>query len=203
MSPNHKRGAAAKVRTMHEIMDVTAVTESRAARLGRALCLGGALLGAVALIGWLAGVDGLIAFVPGLRTDHAERSHGAHAARRRCGVATRHHRDARRECLVFLAAAVALAIGLVTFAEHAFDLPFSIDRLLVRTEVAEFSHAGRLSPLTALALALLAAAIILFDRPSAARAHVPECLTLCTALIAFTALLAQLFGGGPIYRIPT
>ena len=47
----------------------SAVPEAAAAApssFGRALCLGGALLGAVGLLGWLAGVDVLVTLVPGL-----------------------------------------------------------------------------------------------------------------------------------------
>ena len=49
---------------------------------------------------------------------------------------------------------------------------------------------------------MLASAILLFDRPSVARAHLPGWFILCTTLIALTALLGQLFGAGPIYQTP-
>ena len=186
---------------MHEIMGVPAATEPHAARLGPALCLGGALLGAVGLLGWLAGVDVLVTLVPGLapimpNAAMAFMLLGVAAALRRANI-----RDARRGGCGSWRRAVALAIGLVTLAEYAFNLPFSIDQLLVRTGELR-PYAGRPSPLTAFALALLASAILLFDRPSVARAHLPGWFILCTTLIALTALLGQLFGAGPIYRTP-
>ena len=98
-----------------------------------------------------------------------------------------------------LAAVIVLAIGLVTIAEYAFDLPFSIDQLLIRTEAGPYP--GRPSPPTALDLALLAAAILMLDLHPATRTRPSEWLSLCAGLIAFTALLAQAFGAGEVYEV--
>jgi len=41
------------------------MTETRTEFLGRSLCLGGASLGALALLGWHSGVESLVTLVPG------------------------------------------------------------------------------------------------------------------------------------------
>jgi PAS domain S-box-containing protein len=104
--------------------------------------------------------------------------------------------------VLVLIAVVVLAVGLVTLAEYAVDLPFSIDRLLFHIEAGPYP--GRPSPPTALALVFLAAGILLWNWRPAAWVPPAECLILLAGLIAFTAILGQAFGAGALYRlIPT
>src|SRR6185437_9794957 len=57
------------------------------------------------------------------------------------------------------------------------------------------------APPTALALALLAAAVLFFDAGSGKRFRPSECLILAALLIATTALLGDLYGAGAHYRL--
>jgi PAS domain S-box-containing protein len=175
------------------------VTNLRTTNLGRALCLGGASLGAIGLIGWLTGADALVTIVPG----QPPMMPNTALALLLLGIAgalrdVRHPARAKR-LLSLMAAVIVLAIGLGTIAEYAFRLPFSIDQLLVRSDVGPYP--GRPSPPTAFALTCLAAAILLLELHPDRRTRPSEWLILCAGLIAFTALLGQLFGAGALYQL--
>ncbi len=171
----------------------------RTTNLGRALCLGGASLGAIGLIGWLTSVHALVTIVPGQppmmpNTALALLLQGLAAV-----LPDAKHSGRAIRLLSWLAASVVFVIGIGTLAEYTFDLPFSIDQVLVRAEAG--SYPGRPSPPTAVALACLAAATLLRDVPSAMRVQPLDSLLLCAGLIALTALLGQAFGTGALYRL--
>jgi PAS domain S-box-containing protein len=179
-----------------------AASDWRVMRRGDALCLGGAALGAIGLTGWLTGAEAMVTIVPGQppmmpNTAFALMLLGTAGAMRVC----KSFASVARSLSVLLAI-VVLATGLVTLAEYAVDLPFSIDQLLLRIEAGPYP--GRPSPPTALALVFLAAGVLLWNWRPAARVPPVEWLTLLAGLIAFTALLGQAFGAGALYRlIPT
>jgi PAS domain S-box-containing protein len=171
----------------------------RTTDLGRDLCLIGASLGLVGLIGWLTGIEALVTIVPGQppmmpNAAVALLLLGAAGAMRGSASPTLAMRSVSA-----LIAVIVLAVGLATLTEYAVDLPFSIDQLLFRIEVGP--SPGRPSPPTALALMLLAAAILLWDWRPAERTPPAEWLILFAGLIAFTATLGQAFGVGPLYRL--
>ena len=94
-----------------------------------------------------------------------------------------------------------LALGIGTLVEYASQIDLHIDQLLVADPSALYP--GRPSPPTALALSLLAAALLLFDVRSSARARPSEWLALSAGFTAFIAFLALAFGAGPLYRLPS
>jgi PAS domain S-box-containing protein len=176
------------------------VTGLGLARTGRWLCAGGAGLGAIGLLGWISQTDSLTTFVPNQppmmpNTAVALLLLGASAA-----FSDRAQAHGARRGLAVAAAIAVLALGVSTLLEYALDVDFHIDQLLV-TSVVE-PHPGRPSPLTAVAVALTACAMLVFDSRSTARAGLSECLLVSSGLVAFTALLGQLFGAGPLYRLP-
>src|SRR6185295_13148713 len=133
----------------------------RASRLGRALCIGGAALGALGLLGWIAGRESLTAILPGQQPSMKPNTAlallligGAGALRHPAGAA-----GWWRNALSTLAALAVLAIGAATLAEYALGLDLHVDRLLVQHQAGPYP--GRPSPPTALALTLLAAAVLL------------------------------------------
>jgi PAS domain S-box-containing protein len=171
-------------------------TTLRTTNLGRGLCLGGAGLGAISFIRWLTGANPLATIVPG----QPPMMPNTALALLLLGVAGAllYTRRATRWSSV-LAAVTALAIGLATIAEYAFNLPLSIDQVLIHTAAGPYP--GRPSPPTALAVVLLATAILIIDSFPALRTRLSEWLGLCAGLIAFTALLAQMFGAGEVYEV--
>src|SRR5215471_5643406 len=134
----------------------TALTASHMTKLGRALCLGGAMLGAAGLMGWLTGARVLITVLPGQppmmpNTAVALLLLGTAGALRRFASLALIARSLFVPVVIFV-----LAIGVVTTAEYALNLPFSIDQLLIHSQAGPYP--GRPSLPTALALALLSAA---------------------------------------------
>ena len=175
------------------------MTTLRTTNLGRGLCLGGAGLGAIGLIRWLTGADPLATIVPGQPPMMPNGALALLLLGLAAALLYAKHPGRATRWLSVLAAVIVLAIGLVTIAEYAFDLPFSIDQLLIRTEAGPYP--GRPSPPTALDLALLATAILLIGWHPATRTRPSEWLSLCAGLVAFTALMAQAFGAGEVYEV--
>lgn len=170
----------------------------RGAIIGRWLCLGGAALGMLGLLGWVTGVSFFTTIVPG----RPPMMPNAAVALWILGVAgaLRHQENVGRvqRMLSLLGGFVVLALGVGTLVEYVLHSDLSIDRLFVTSRVGPYP--GRPSPPTALGLTLLSAAILLFDSRPRARARPSEWLVLSAGFIAFTAMLGQLFGAGPLYR---
>ena len=172
----------------------------RASRLGRALCIGGAALGALGLLGWIAGRESLTVLLPGQQPSMKPNTAlallligGAGALRHPAGAA------GWRNALSTLAALAVLAIGAATLAEYVLGLDLHVDRLFVQDQAGPYP--GRPSPPTALALTLLAAAVLLSGARTTARARLLEGFALAAGLTAFTSLTGIAFGAGPLYRL--
>jgi PAS domain S-box-containing protein len=173
----------------------------RAARLGLVLCLIGAAIGALGLLGWFAGIPFLTRLGPSqpqmrVNTGLSLLLLGVAAALRGRETAPRAVR-----LLASAAGLIALAIGFGTTVEYATGRDLGIDELLLET--GGNPHPGRPSPPTAVAIALLAGASLLFDARRRARAGPPEWMILGAGLIAFVALVGAAFGAGPLYRMRT
>ena len=163
------------------------------------MCIGGAIIGAIALLGLAIGVDGLTRFVAG---GPAMTQNAALAVMLIGAAGALRWRDdggASRRVLSLLAALGALAIGVVTIAEYAGGIDLRIDRALVSGP--EGVHHGRPSPPTAVAATLLAVALLIFDLRPRARARPSEWLILGAGLIALTVLLGYLFDAEVLYRL--
>jgi PAS domain S-box-containing protein len=174
------------------------MTAMRHLNLGTGLCLAGAGLGVVGLSGWFADIDALVVLVPAQPAMMPNTA--AALVLLGCGGALLNSAwGPALRSLSTIASFIALAIGVLTIAEYALTLPFSIDQILVRTDLGPFP--GRPSPPTAVAISLLASAILLFERQSDARIQPPEWLALSAGVIALAALAGQLFGAGPLYEL--
>lgn len=175
------------------------MTTAGIARVGQSLCLGGAALGILGLVGWLSGTTFVTVIVPGLPPMMPNTALGlaligvAGAARRRG--------DAHSivTLLSLLAAVVVFALAAGTLAEYGLGIDLHIDRLLIPNRPDTAS--ARPSPPTALALALIATALFLFDTRPASQVRPSEWLILCAALTAFTALAGIILGAEPFYRL--
>ncbi len=170
-----------------------------AARLGRVLCLIGAAFGAAGLLGWSLGISFLTTLVPGQPDMKANTA----LSLLLLGVAgaLRHQETAPRAVRILASATalIALAIGLGTTVEYATGRDLGIDQLLFKAGADPYP--GRPSPPTAVAVALLAVAALLFDNRRRARARPSEWMILCAGLLGFAAIVGAAFGAGPLYRL--
>lgn len=173
------------------------IPRSRVVTAGRVLCLLGAALGGLGLLGWLAGIDRLVTFGSGLAPMMPNTAVGLVIAGA-AGALRRSPTGAERQRAATIAAGIlVLAIGAVTLAEYVFAVDLGLDRALVRAEVGPIP--GRMSPPSAFALVCLGAVLVLFDTRPAARLRPSEWFAALAWLVAFTAALGELFGAGPLY----
>jgi PAS domain S-box-containing protein len=170
----------------------------RISRAGRWLCWAGATLGAIGLLGWIASAPLLTTFVRGQppmmpNTGLALLLVGTATALLEPRSASR-----RRRYIAMAAAGIALVIGVVTLVEYGFGVDAGIDQLVFVSDAGPYP--GRSSPPTAFAIALLAAAVLVYDVRSTASRRPAEWLALAGGLTALVGLLAHVFGAGPLYR---
>ncbi len=105
-----------------------------------------------------------------------------------------------------VAAVLALAVlgaGVAVLSEYLFGLSLRVEETLFRhsLERQTLSNSGRVAPNTALNLALMGAALLLFvsDREKARR--IAQFLTVAAGLIAFCALLGYAYGEHYLYQV--
>jgi PAS domain S-box-containing protein len=184
-------------------MRVAVVSElpvvSRSTVLGRALCLTGAILGALGILAWLLGLGRALSVFPGL-PPMMPNSGFALLLLGGAGVFVLRQRHPRWErWLVMAAIALVLIVSLGTVAEYALDTHLFLDQLVPDRGGPYYLSPS--SPPSAIAFALLAAGVLLFDSGSGDRFRPSEWLILGAALIAITALLGYLYGASSAYRI--
>ena len=167
-------------------------------RVGRLLCLAGAALGALGILGWATGTTRLVTFLPG-QPPMMPNTAVSLSLLGVAGALVHRQGGGARRVLALLAASVVLAVGLGTIAEYLLHVELHVDQLFIA--VQDGPYPGRPSPPTALMLALLAVALLLFDFRPTARARPSEWLVVSAALVAFAAFVGQLFGAGPLYRL--
>ena len=181
---------------------MTAVLESTRTglltRTGAWLCLGGAAVGALGLLGWTTGTSGLTTIVPGLPpmmpiTGWALLLVGVAGALRQ-----EDDRVATRNVVSLLAALVVLVIGVGTLAQFGLGISPQIDRLLA--VLPGTVPPARSSPPTALSLTFLATAILILNVGATARIRPSELLVACGAVTAFTGLTGIILGAPLLYR---
>src|SRR5262245_34502185 len=149
---------------------------SRITRVGFFLCLGGAALGVLGLVGWMTGTGLLTTVVPGWPPMMPNTAVALFLVGVGGGLLYREAVARMRRMASSLAAIVALGIGVGTLAEYALGIDLGIDQLLFAAQAAPYP--GRPSPPTALALGLLAGALLVFDSHRTARARPAEWLAL-------------------------
>jgi len=163
---------------------------------GRWFCLAATALGVITLLGWMSGERDLYTLVPG----QPAMMPNTGVALTLTGVAGIllgwPNRSVRALCV--LAAAIVLVIGAGSLAETAFGLDLNIDQLLVQASVG--THPGRPSPPTALALALLGGAILIFDSFPRSATRPSEWLLISAALIGLVGVTGQILGFGGVAR---
>jgi two-component system sensor histidine kinase/response regulator len=154
------------------------------------------LMGAVALLGWWLDLPVLRSLIPGAVEMKANTAACLVAA----GAALRWRMGppARWRTAVILGLALGVvALGAATLAEYAWDTTFGVDQILALDTGAHDVIAGRMSPFTALALALIGSSLALLGRSGAARWVVSGGSTL-VVLIGAAAVLGYLWGAAEI-----
>ena len=117
------------------------------------------------------------------------------------GAGAAHRRSDRgvlSKTLFGLATVVVLAVALGTLAEYGLGMELPVDQVL---PPGQSTLSGRPSPLTALALTCLAAALLFSNARADARLYPSEWLVLCAALVALTGLTGIILGAAPLYRL--
>ncbi|MGI4795700.1 MAG: PAS domain S-box protein [Janthinobacterium lividum] len=141
---------------------------STALRLRRAGALGAALIGAIALSGWVLDMTVLKTVLPGLTTMKANTALGIIATA--CGLlllpeAARRGAAPWRELGAALCGALALLLGALTLAEYAVHISLGLDELLFADPgTTSPPYPGRMAPVTAGVLACTGMAILLLAR---------------------------------------
>jgi PAS domain S-box-containing protein len=172
---------------------------SRCARSGRWFCLAGVAVGALGLIGGIAGVDRLTSVIPGEPAMMPNTALGLILIGAAGALRAREPAGRRRTILSLLAAMLVAAIGIATLVEYVFAIDLSIDQIFGRGPSGN-PHPGRPAPVTAVTFVLLAGALALFDFRARARARPSEWLVLFVALTALTALLGFAFRAELLHR---
>lgn len=167
-------------------------------RVGRWLCWAGATLGAIGLVGWFASAPVPTTFIHG----QLPMLPNAGLALLLLGTATAllqpRGASRRRRYIAMALASIALAVAVVTLAEYVFGVDAGIDQLVFESTAGP--HPGRPSPPTAFAMAVLAAAVLVYDVRTTASRRPAEWLALVGGLTALVGLLAQVFHAGSRYR---
>ncbi len=176
------------------------VGASHLASVGRWLCLGGAALGALGLLGRVIGSTFLVSVLPGQPPMMPNTAMGLLLIGAAGSLRRPEDPGPTRRLLSVLAALVVIAIGAGTLAEYGLAVDLRIDQLLF--PVPGGPYPGRPSPPTALALSLLGSALLAFDFRPAARARPSEWLIVCAGVVAFVGLTGFVFGAAPLYRLP-
>ena len=171
-------------------------------RTGRALCLSGAALGALGLVGWFSGVETATTFIAGRP---AMMPNTAVSLLMLGLAATLHPPLASAGRIWTVVASVlglsVLAIAVATVAEYVTGWNLGIDQILMSGGGAS-TYPGRPSPITAAALTLLATGLLVTDRRTIPFA-LAEWLTLAAASLPFVGLVGHLLGAGQMYVMRT
>jgi diguanylate cyclase (GGDEF)-like protein len=159
-----------------------------------------ALLGGLVLIGgWAFDIVSLRSVLPGLGTMKANTALGI--ATLGGGLALIAGGKSARIAAAALAA-LALAIGVLTLVEYAFDRSLGIDELVFRDKPTPLAaHPGRPAVATALMLALLGAALLAGRRPAFDLVRTTG--ALAASLIAWASLSVYVFGQQALREVAT
>ena len=174
-------------------------SDLRATRLGRALCLVGASLGALGILAWLLGMERVLTVFSGLPPMMPNSAAGL-LLLGIAGAMILAERPGRIPRWLAMAAGIlVLAVSIATVVEYALNTQLFLDQLV--SSRGGWYYPGPSAPPTAIALSLLAAGVLFFDAGFRKRFYPSEWLILAALLIAMTALLGYLYGASPRFRL--
>jgi two-component system, cell cycle sensor histidine kinase and response regulator CckA len=157
------------------------------------------VVGALALIGWSFDVPALIRLHPSL----ASMKPNTAVSLVLLGLSLALPQDTRRNPrgLRLGLSGVVVAVAALTLVEYAFHWNAGLDELLFADPESAVAP-GRMSPVTALNLLLLAGALLALDRGPRRFRRASEWLALVAGLSSLVALLGYVYGVGSLYAIP-
>lgn len=169
-------------------------------RTDRALCIAGAALGVVGLLGWLSRQDLFKVVIPGRPPMMPTTC--ALLVLLGVGGALRSREAAPRwqKALAIGAGALVVAMASAILAEYILGVDLGVDQLVLRTQ-APGPFPGRPSPLSTLAFVMLGGALVTLDVAVPRGAHPQQWLSLAAATVAFVALVGHLYGAGLFYHL--
>lgn len=181
-------------------MSVTS-RESHLVRFSRGAAALVALAGGVVLFGWGLDIDALKRVVPGLVTMKANTAASLLFAGAALFLLNERSSNLLRRRIGRTLAAIVVAVAGLTIIEYVAQANFGIDEILFRdaAQATATSHPGRMSPLTAIGLALCGLALLLLDRhPRAAHS-----IAIVVLVLATFGVSGYVFGAQSLYRFAT
>jgi len=172
---------------------------SRYVRVGRWLCVAGAAIGALGLLGNAVGSEWMTTIVRGEPSMMPNTALGLLLIGTGGALRAREDTARVRRTVAIVVGIMVLVLGAGTLAEYLSRFDLHIDQLFMRGNRVDPAP-GRPAPPTALALACLGAALLLFDFRPNARARPSEWLSVGAGLTALTALLGLAFRAELLYR---
>jgi len=176
------------------------VSENAVRNVAHASTLATAALGGLALVACVTGRPWLSAVLPGRPSMGPNMAFGTALAAVGVHLQVVPPVARGRRMVAVACGLLVLALGVATGAEWVLRADTGIDRLLVPAGTAE-ADAVRSSPLTALALVLAAAGILVFDRVGRRGARPAEWFALATAFVGVTAITGHAYGEGRFYEL--
>lgn len=181
-----------------EIVTATAVELHR---IGRALCLLGASLGALGLAGWFFEAETVTTFIAGRPAMMPNSALSLLLLGLAAAVALPAANEGGiRTILTSILELTVLAVASATVLEYVAGWDLGIDQLLI-SSAGTSAHPGRPSPITAASLTLLASALLVPGRRTIRFAQLAEWLTLAAAFLSFVSIIGHVFGAGQIYEM--
>lgn len=179
---------------------------SGAARLAPVMGAVVGIAGMAVLAGWAFDIEALKSVLPGLATMKANTAIGfvlAGTALWLSGARTGRGGLRRRATLARGFAVVLAALGVLTLAEYGFGWDAGIDQLLFRDALVSPGTVvpGRMAPMTALNLTLLAAALLLIDVEFPSGKRPSHWLVLVVCVTSYLAVLGYLYGVSELYAV--
>lgn len=152
-------------------------------------------IGGLVLLGWLLGIPLLKSIHPELTTMKPNTALLFIVL----GLGLRHVKREGDHRIRTAAAALVLVVATATAAEYALGWELGIDDLFFRDDVGPRARHGRMAPATAFNFMMLAASILLLDRPNRVRAS--QVLALPVGVMSFISLCGYLYGATSLYAV--
>ena len=169
--------------------------ERLAVRTSRACAVVAASLGAIGMLGWALGLEGVLALMPmKFNTALALTAAGA-------GLLASTIRGRRARVVARIGAAIALAIGLFVLLQIAAGVSLGVDEMFVSDPApAPGRSPGRMAAHTALACAGAGLAVLIFDPRWRLRLWIAHFVAAGIAAIALFSLAGHLYHGEGVYE---